>query len=179
MDRLPALIEATALVPSEAEFERMARTPNALRTLSPLAAPGARCWRRCPATAALPLCSTSRPHGTTSIFTPDPPRRLQSARIRPGTPHAALLPSCPSWNEAGWRGSLYAPSTRPAEFLGDYCRVFNAVEGNTTFYAWPSADTVRRWSERMPAGFRFCAKLPRDISHEGDLRERLGATREF
>ncbi|KHL69710.1 MULTISPECIES: hypothetical protein [Pseudomonas] len=41
MDRLPALIEATALVPSEAEFERMARTPNALRTLSPLAAPGA------------------------------------------------------------------------------------------------------------------------------------------
>ena len=86
---------------------------------------------------------------------------------------------CPSWNEAGWRGSLYAPSTRPAEFLGDYCRVFNAVEGNTTFYAWPSADTVRRWSERMPAGFRFCAKLPRDISHEGDLRERLGATREF
>ena len=38
MDRLPALIEGTALVPSEAEFERMART---LRTLSPLATPGA------------------------------------------------------------------------------------------------------------------------------------------
>ena len=86
---------------------------------------------------------------------------------------------CPSWNEAGWRGSLYARSARPADFLADYCRVFNAVEGNTTFYAWPSADTVRRWSEHMPEGFRFCAKLPRDISHEGDLRERLGATREF
>jgi hypothetical protein len=40
MDRLPALIEGTALVPSEAEFERMARTPGTLRTLSPLAAPG-------------------------------------------------------------------------------------------------------------------------------------------
>lgn len=86
---------------------------------------------------------------------------------------------CPSWNEAGWRGALYAQSTRPADFLGDYCRVFNAVEGNTTFYAWPSADTVLRWSERMPQHFRFCAKLPRDISHEGDLRDHLGATREF
>lgn len=86
---------------------------------------------------------------------------------------------CPSWNEAGWRGSLYAQTTRPAEFLADYCRVFNAVEGNTTFYAWPSAETVRRWSERMPEGFRFCAKLPRDISHEGDLRDRLGATQDF
>lgn len=86
---------------------------------------------------------------------------------------------CPSWNETGWRGSLYPPATRPADFLGDYCRVFNAVEGNTTFYAWPSADTVRRWAERMPQGFRFCAKVPRDISHEGDLRDRLGATREF
>lgn len=35
VDRLPALIEGTALVPSEAEFERMAPT------LSPLATPGA------------------------------------------------------------------------------------------------------------------------------------------
>jgi hypothetical protein len=38
VDRLPALIEGTALVPSEAEFERMAPT---LRSLSPLATPGA------------------------------------------------------------------------------------------------------------------------------------------
>ena len=37
-DRLPALIEATALVPSEAEFERMARLVT-LRALSPLATP--------------------------------------------------------------------------------------------------------------------------------------------
>lgn len=86
---------------------------------------------------------------------------------------------CPSWNEAGWRGSLYAQTARQSEFLDHYCGVFNAVEGNTTFYAWPSADTARRWSERMPIDFRFCAKVPRDISHEGDLRERLGATRAF
>ena len=37
MDRLPALIEATAVVPNEAEFDRLARDP--VRTLSPFVAP--------------------------------------------------------------------------------------------------------------------------------------------
>ena len=31
----------------------------------------------------------------------------------------------------------------------------------------------------MPAAFRFCAKLPRDISHGGDLREHFAATVDF
>ncbi|ARG85477.1 TPA: DUF72 domain-containing protein [Pseudomonas aeruginosa] len=86
---------------------------------------------------------------------------------------------CPSWNEAAWRGSFYPRELRSADYLGHYGGIFNAVEGNTTFYARPSAETVRRWAETMPAGFRFCAKFPRDISHEGDLRERLGAAGDF
>ncbi len=86
---------------------------------------------------------------------------------------------CPSWNEAAWRGSFYPRELRSADYLGHYGGIFNAVEGNTTFYARPSAETVRRWAETMPAGFRFCAKFPRDISHEGDLRERLGAADDF
>ena len=49
---------------------------------------------------------------------------------------------------------------RSADYLGHYGGIFNAVEGNTTFYARPSAETVRRWAETMPAGFRFCAKFP-------------------
>jgi uncharacterized protein YecE (DUF72 family) len=31
----------------------------------------------------------------------------------------------------------------------------------------------------MPAHLRFCAKLPRDISHNGDLRDQLSATEDF
>ena len=86
---------------------------------------------------------------------------------------------CPSWNEAAWRGSFYPRELRSADYLGHYGGIFNAVEGNTTFYARPSAETVRRWAETMPAGFRFCAKFPRDISHEGDLRDRLEAAGDF
>lgn len=86
---------------------------------------------------------------------------------------------CPSWSEPAWRGSLYPDGSRSADFLPLYAQVFNAVEGNTTFYASPSLETVARWAERMPAHLRFCAKLPREISHAGDLREQLSAAEDF
>lgn len=85
---------------------------------------------------------------------------------------------CPSWNDNAWRESLYH-GLRPGDFLPRYAQVFNAVEGNTTFYAWPAADTIHRWAELMPAGFRFCAKFPRDISHAEDLRVQLASARTF
>ncbi len=78
---------------------------------------------------------------------------------------------CPSWNDAAWRGSLYSPGLPASEFLARYCSVFNSVEGNTTLYAWPSAQKVQRWAAVMPEGFRFCAKLPREISQAPDLHE--------
>lgn len=84
---------------------------------------------------------------------------------------------CPSWGDATWRGRLYPRDVPAGDYLAFYARVFNAVEGNTTFYAQPSPETVQRWARCMPADFRFCAKLPRDISHSTDLR-RQGAARE-
>jgi uncharacterized protein YecE (DUF72 family) len=86
---------------------------------------------------------------------------------------------CPSWSEPAWRGSFYPADLRPADTLSRYAATFNAVEGNTTFYARPAAQTVQRWAEQMPGHFRFCAKLPRDISHNGDLRDHIAATTDF
>lgn len=86
---------------------------------------------------------------------------------------------CPSWSENAWREYLYPDNARPADFLGLYSQVFNAVEGNTTFYARPSVSTVERWAQIMPETFRFTAKFPGDISHGGDLREQLTAAETF
>jgi uncharacterized protein YecE (DUF72 family) len=86
---------------------------------------------------------------------------------------------CPSWSENAWRDYLYPPAAKPADFLNLYAQVFNAVEGNTTFYASPAASTVQRWAEVMPGHFRFTAKFPREISHGGDLREQLTAAETF
>lgn len=78
---------------------------------------------------------------------------------------------CPSWNDAAWRGSLYSPSLPASNYLAHYCSVFNTVEGNTTLYAWPSVQKIERWAAQMPEDFRFCAKLPREISHAPDFGE--------
>ncbi len=86
---------------------------------------------------------------------------------------------CPSWSEPAWRGDVYPDTARSNDFLTLYTQVFNAVEGNTTFYAQPAPPTVARWAEQMPAHFRFCAKLPRDISHSDDLAAQLGAAEAF
>ena len=86
---------------------------------------------------------------------------------------------CPSWSENAWRDYLYPQDAKPAEFLNLYSQVFNAVEGNTTFYASPSAATVQRWAGSMPEHFRFTATFPGDISHSGDLREQLTAAETF
>ncbi|MCQ6258958.1 DUF72 domain-containing protein [Pseudomonas sp. Q11] len=86
---------------------------------------------------------------------------------------------CPSWSENAWRDYLYPQDAKSSDFLKLYSQVFNAVEGNTTFYASPSAAIVQRWAETMPAEFRFTAKLPGDISHNGDLREHLTAIETF
>ncbi|HBS77890.1 MAG TPA: hypothetical protein DD989_04615, partial [Pseudomonas sp.] len=66
-----------------------------------------------------------------------------------------------------------------SDYLARYCSVFNTVEGNTTLYAWPSEQTIDRWAAPMPEGFRFCAKLPRDISQAPDLREVEDLIRSF
>lgn len=50
--------------------------------------------------------------------------------------------------------------------LADYSQHFSAVEGNATFYALPSADTVRSWRDNTPEHFRFCFKIPKSITHD-------------
>ena len=73
---------------------------------------------------------------------------------------------CPGWGIKSWVGRLFPAGTRPADFLARYAEVFNTVEGNTTFYALPTAELVARWRAQVPDSFRFCFKFPRVISHD-------------
>lgn len=79
---------------------------------------------------------------------------------------------CAVWAYPGWIGDLFPPGTRSSEFLKLYSRQLTTVEGNTTFYATPSPATVARWAAETPASFRFCCKLPREVSHAGPLAEK-------
>jgi uncharacterized protein YecE (DUF72 family) len=83
----------------------------------------------------------------------------------------ALYLGCPIWLFKGWVGSFYPEGTKAADYLREYSRRLNTVEGNTTFYAVPAPGTLQKWAGEMPETFRFCPKLPRTISHSGTLME--------
>lgn len=78
---------------------------------------------------------------------------------------------CTGWSLKEWVGTFFTDDARPEKFLEQYASVFNSVEGNTTFYGVPDAETVKSWGARTPDGFKFCFKFHRSITHEGDLME--------
>lgn len=81
----------------------------------------------------------------------------------------SLYLGLPQWSHPAWPGQLLGVGARPAEHLAHYAQVFNTVEGNTTFYASPTPETVRRWADAVPPQFRFSFKFPKEISHQSDL----------
>jgi uncharacterized protein YecE (DUF72 family) len=76
---------------------------------------------------------------------------------------------CAMWTHAAWPGRHLPHPLAPRDRLRAYATWCNAVEGNTTFYATPSLDTVRTWAEQTPADFRFLLKLPKVVTHERRL----------
>lgn len=55
--------------------------------------------------------------------------------------------------------------------LEEYCRHFDTVELNMSFYRLPFEQMVKSWRERTPDGFLFCPKLSRQITHLRKLRD--------
>jgi uncharacterized protein YecE (DUF72 family) len=86
---------------------------------------------------------------------------------------------CAIWAYKEWVGDLFPKGSRASDFLKLYSRRFTTVEGNTTFYSIPSPDTVKRWAEQTPADFRFCPKLPREVTHQGLLVPELAGAIAF
>lgn len=86
---------------------------------------------------------------------------------------------CALWGYKDWVGELFPTGSRAGDFLKLYGERFTAVEGNTTFYSVPDEKTVARWAAETPAGFQFCLKLPKTITHKGMLATKLDETKRF
>lgn len=78
------------------------------------------------------------------------------------------------WTHRAWQGRLVAHPLPAPERLRHYAVWCTAVEGNTTFYATPSRETVSSWARQTDPSFGFVLKLPRVVTHE----RRLGAVDE-
>jgi len=64
-----------------------------------------------------------------------------------------------------WKGNFYPKDLKSEDFLGSYSQKLNSVEINSSFYAPPSATTVKSWSAKAQDDFRFSIKAPRQITH--------------
>jgi uncharacterized protein YecE (DUF72 family) len=91
----------------------------------------------------------------------------------------AFYIGCAVWAYKDWLGELFPPGSKSADFLALYSRRLTTVEGNTTFYATPKPEVITRWAAETPETFRFCFKLPREVSHEGPLTAQIKTTQEF
>lgn len=72
---------------------------------------------------------------------------------------------------AGWSLPREQWPAFPAEgtHLQRYAGRFPAVEINSSFYRPHRPATYAKWAESVPAAFRFCVKLPKQITHERRL----------
>ncbi len=70
------------------------------------------------------------------------------------------------WANERWKGSLFPKNSRSSDYLAHYSQYFNAVEGNTTFYADPTPATIERWANVVHPDFRFSLKVPKRLSHQ-------------
>jgi uncharacterized protein YecE (DUF72 family) len=77
----------------------------------------------------------------------------------------------PNWGEDVAR-RIYPKGTPQNRRLHDYSRMFNSVELNSTGYGY-SPELISKWASIAPSGFKFCPKVPRDITH-GPHLERAG-----
>jgi uncharacterized protein YecE (DUF72 family) len=82
---------------------------------------------------------------------------------------------------AGWSIPRAAAASFPesGSHLERYSRVLAGAEINSSFYRPHARGVYERWAASTPSGFRFSVKLPRTITHEGELRRARGRLTEF
>lgn len=72
---------------------------------------------------------------------------------------------CSGFHFREWKELFYPPDTPQRKWFEYYCKRFNSLEINFTFYRFPQLAFLENWYEKSPAGFRFAVKAPRLITH--------------
>ena len=67
--------------------------------------------------------------------------------------------------EGAWDGVFYPPKLADRDKLPFYAQYFNTVEINSSFYRPPAEFAAKAWASKVPADFRFTAKLWQKFTH--------------
>lgn len=69
------------------------------------------------------------------------------------------------WIYRHWRGEYYPAKLATSEWFAYYCRDFDTVEINNTFYRLPEEATFKTWHHQAPGGFLYALKCNRYLTH--------------
>ncbi len=75
------------------------------------------------------------------------------------------------WSYQDWKEIFYPKELKSTDWLSFYARTFKVTEINSSFYHLPRKQTVESWVKKTPAGFLFCPKMSRYLTHIKKLKE--------
>lgn len=72
---------------------------------------------------------------------------------------------CSGFHYKEWKEVFYPKDITQTKWFEFYCRHFNTIELNTTFYRFPRPEALLKWHDRSPEKFKFSVKAPKLITH--------------
>ena len=81
------------------------------------------------------------------------------------------LIGCSGFSYKEWKGDFYPEKLAQRKWFEYYCKHFNTLELNTTFYRYPTVPSLRKWYDQSPQDFVFSSKVPRFITHFRQMKE--------
>jgi uncharacterized protein YecE (DUF72 family) len=84
----------------------------------------------------------------------------------PSATSACTFIGTSGWNYKHWSGGIFYPEgIKPVDWLNYYCRHFNSLEINNTFYRLSARRVFEKWHATTPTNFSFAVKANRFITH--------------
>lgn len=78
---------------------------------------------------------------------------------------------CSGFYYKEWKEFFYPKGLAQRNWFSFYCRHFNTIEINSTFYKMPSPKSFAKWHSESTPNFLFTIKAPRLITHYKQLKD--------
>jgi uncharacterized protein YecE (DUF72 family) len=92
---------------------------------------------------------------------------------------SCFLVGTSGWFYDHWKGVFYPDNIPKKEWFEYYCKYFQTVEINATFYRRFKDQTYYNWAEKVHDDFTYVLKMPRLITHRKFLKDCSEEIREF
>jgi len=83
------------------------------------------------------------------------------------------------WADESLAKKIYPERAGSKNYVKYYGKQFNTIELNATHYRVPDKETVKRWADAVPEGFKFCPKVHESISHTQNITQSIELAQNF